>query len=82
MVNFCSVTSSATVVDNIFTNCVFDTSLKNGIIRSSISDHFAIFAAIKLSNEQMKKLETKKKKLKRDFLVPRTRKVLNRISKK
>ena len=39
-------TSSATLIDNIFTNCVFDTSLKNGIIKTSISDHFAIFAAI------------------------------------
>ena len=41
-------TSSATLIDNIFTNCVFGTSLKNGIIKTSISDHFAIFAAIKL----------------------------------
>ena len=47
-------TSSATLIDNIFTNCVFDTSLKKGIIKTSISDHFIIFAAIKLSNEKTK----------------------------
>ena len=48
-------TSSATLIDNIFTNCVFDTSLKNGITKTSISDHFAIVAVIKLSNEKTKK---------------------------
>ena len=47
-------TSSATLVDNIFTNCVFDTSLKNVITKTSISDHFAIFEAIKLSHEKTK----------------------------
>ena len=45
-------TSSWTLIDNIFTNCIFDTSLKNGIIKTSISDHFAIFATIKVSNEK------------------------------
>ena len=45
-------TSSTTLVDNIFRNCVFDTSLKKGIIKFSISDHFEIFTAIKLSNEK------------------------------
>ena len=55
-------TSSATLIDNIFTNCVFDTSLKNGIIKTSISDHFAIFAAIKLSNENTRNQKIKVKK--------------------
>ena len=55
-------TSSATLIDNIFTNCVFDTSLKNGIIKTSISDHFAIFAAIKLSNEKTRNQKIKVKK--------------------
>ena len=41
-------TSSATLIDSIFTNCVFDTSLEKEIIKASISDHFAIFAGIKL----------------------------------
>ena len=33
----------ATVIDNIFTNCIFDNNLKKGIIRSDISDHFQLF---------------------------------------
>ena len=68
--------SSATLLNNIFTNCIFDTSLKNATIKTSIPYHFAIFTGIK-----MKILETKKKKLKRYFLVIRTKKVLNRIYK-
>ena len=72
-------TSITTLIDNFFMNCVFDISLKKGIIKTSISDHFAMFAAIKLSNEKTK---NQKIKLKRKFLVIRTRKVLNRILKK
>ena len=72
-------TSSGTLLDNIFTNSVFDIPLKNEIIQTYISDHFAIFAPIKHS--KMKKLKIKNLKLKRDFLVIRTRQVLNRISK-
>ena len=52
-------TSSAALIDNIFTNCVFDTSLKKGIIKTSTSDHFQIFAAIKLSNEKTKNQKLK-----------------------
>ena len=55
-------TSSATFIDNIFTNCVFDTSLKNLIIKTSISDYFAIFAAIKLLNEKARNQKIKIKK--------------------
>ena len=51
----------ALLIGKIFTNCVFDTSLKKGIIKTSISDHFEIFAAIKLSNE---KTENRKIKVK------------------
>ena len=63
-------TSSATLIDNIFTNCVFDTSLKNGIIKTSISDHFAIFAAIKLSN---KKTRNQKIKIKKRFFSDKSK---------
>ena len=55
-------TSSATLIRNIFTNCVFDTSLKNGIIKTSISDHFSIFEAIKLSNEKTRNQKIKIRK--------------------
>ena len=54
--------SSATLIVNIFTNCVFHTSYKNGIIKNSISDYFAIFAAIKLSNEKTRNQKIKIKK--------------------
>ena len=54
--------SSVTFIDNIFTNCVFDTSLKNLIIKTSISDYFTIFAAIKLSNEKTRNQKIKIKK--------------------
>ena len=55
-------TSSATRIDNIFMNCVIDTFLKNGKSKTSISDHFAIFAAIKLSNEKTRNQKIKIKK--------------------
>ena len=45
-------TSNETLIDNVFTSCVFDTSLKKGLTKTSISEHFTIFAAIKLSNEK------------------------------
>ena len=46
--------TTATLIDNIFTNNVFDTSLKKGIIKSSISDHFPIFVAINISKNKVK----------------------------
>ena len=56
------VTNVVRHTDNIFTNCVFDTSLKKEIIKTSISDQFTIFAAIKLSNEETKNQKIKIKK--------------------
>ena len=47
------------LIDNIFMNWVLDTSLKNGIIKTSISDHFTIFAAIKLSDEKTRNQKIK-----------------------
>ena len=55
-------TSSATLIDNIFTNCPFDKSFKKGIIKTSISDHFTIFVAVKISNEKTKNQKIKIKK--------------------
>ena len=60
-------TSNATLIDNIFANCFFDTSLKKGIIKTSISDHFTM-----LSNEKTKNQKIKKQW---NFLVITTRKV-------
>ena len=56
-------TSNAMLIDNIFMNWVFDMSLKNGIIKTSISDHFAIFTAIKLSDEKTRNQKIKIKKI-------------------
>ena len=56
------VTNVVRHTDNIFTNCVFDTSLKKEIIKTSISDKFAIFAAMKLLNEETKNQKIKIKK--------------------
>ena len=50
------------LIGNIFTNCVFDTFLKKGITKPSISDHFSIFAVIKLSNKKTKNRKIKIKK--------------------
>ena len=50
-------TSSATLIDSIFTNCVFDTSLKNGIMKLSLFQTTSQY--LQQLNFQMKKLETK-----------------------
>ena len=47
--------TTATLIDNIFTNSLFNTSLKKGIIKSSVSDHFPVFAAINISKNKTKK---------------------------
>ena len=43
----CRVTS-VSLIDNIFTNFIFDTSwkLKKGIIKSDVSDHFPVFVSL------------------------------------
>ena len=57
-------TSSARLMHNIFTNCVFDTSLKKGKVKTSISDHLANFQRL---NFQMKKTKNRKIKFKKIF---------------
>ena len=37
-------TSSAALAENGFTNCVFDTTLKKGIIKTSVSTIVVIFS--------------------------------------
>ena len=66
-------TRTATLIDNIFTNNIFDPSLKKGIIKSSISDHFPIFVSINISKHKVKKEKIEQKirvfsdKSKQDF---------------
>ena len=44
--------NSATIIDNILTNCVFDNTLKIAIIKSDISDHFPIIFTIQTGKNQ------------------------------
>lgn len=39
-------TNTCTLIDNIFSNCFLDATLKTGIIKTPISDHFPIFSII------------------------------------
>ena len=59
-------TSTATLIDNIMTNSFFEASLQKGIIKTSISDHFPIYAAIIL-NKKCAKTPIKTKIAKRCF---------------
>ena len=39
--------NSATIIDNILINCLFDNTLKKAIIKSDISDHFELYLLFK-----------------------------------
>ena len=57
-------TSTATLIDNILTNSYFEVSLKKGIIKTSISYHFPVFAAFntsKIKKDISKKVEITKR---------------------
>ena len=56
-------TSSARLIDNTFKNCIIDTSLKKEIIKTSILVYFAIFSAIRLSNEETRNQRTNIKQI-------------------
>jgi len=57
--------TSATLIDNILTNDISNNSLKKGIIRNDMSDHFPIFFSINTSKN--KPLQENIKIKKRDF---------------
>ena len=44
--------TSATVIDHILTNTIIDWQLQSGIVKTDISDHFAVFSLIKTDLEQ------------------------------
>ena len=46
--------NSATIIDNIVTNWVFDKTLKKTLIKSGISDHFPIIFTIQTGKNQSK----------------------------
>ena len=41
------------LIDKILTIDIFNNSLKNGIIKSDVSDHFPIFFSIQLTKEKL-----------------------------
>ena len=45
--------NSATIIDNILTNCVFDNTLKKAIIKSDTSDHFLVTFTIQTANAKL-----------------------------
>ena len=58
---------SASLIDNILTTDIFNNSLKKGIIKSDVSDHFPIFFSIQLTKEKLREGVTKIKK--KGFLI-------------
>ena len=45
--------NTTTAIDHIITNVIIDTDLKTGILKSCISDHFAIMLAFQTGEEKM-----------------------------
>ena len=55
---------SATIIDHILTNTLIDSDIQSGIIKTDISDHFAVFSLLKTNLEQT---NIKKTIIKRDI---------------
>ena len=53
---------SASLIDNILTTDIFNSSLKKGIIKWDVSDHFPIFFSIRLTKEKLQEGVIKIKK--------------------
>ena len=53
---------SASLIDNILTTDIFNSSLKKGIIKSDVSDYFPIFFSIRLTKEKLQEGVIKIKK--------------------
>ena len=47
---------SASLIDNILTTDIFNNSLKKGIIKSDVPDHFPIFFSIQLTKKKFRKV--------------------------
>ena len=58
--------SPSLLIDNIFMTDIFNNSLKKGIIKSDVSDHFPIFFSIQMTKE---KLWEGVIKIKKEFLI-------------
>ena len=57
---------SASLIDNILTTDIFNNSMKKGIIKPNVSDHFPIFFSIQLTKEKLREGVVK---LKKEFLI-------------
>ena len=44
--------TSVTIIDHILTNAIIDSPLHSGIVKTEISDHFAVFYLLKSNFEQ------------------------------
>ena len=53
---------SASLIDDILTTGIFNTSMKKGIIKSDVSDHCPIFLSIRLTKEKLQEGVIKIKK--------------------
>ena len=51
--NFVFDQPESTVIDHFITNTIIDSHVQSGIIKTDISDHFAIFSLIKTNLKQM-----------------------------
>ena len=45
--------NSATIIDNVFTNCIFDNTLKKFIIKIDNSDHFPIIFTVQTGKNKI-----------------------------
>ena len=61
---------SASLIDNILTTDISNNSLKKGITKSEVSDHFPIFFLIQLTKEKLRKGVMK---IKKKFLITVTK---------
>ena len=69
----------ASLIDNILTTDIFYNSLKKGIIKSDVSDHFPIFLSIQLTKEKLRESVIKIVKRvfdKRNIRLPRNNSLL------
>ena len=54
---------SLSLINNILTTDIFNNSLKKGIIKSDVSDHFSLFFPIQLTKENLREGIIKKKRV-------------------
>lgn len=71
--------SSATLIDNIFCNCVHNNNFLNGILCTDISDHLPIFCIKKTIQQNEEKVKYVKKRIFNDSSINKSRVLVNNI---